>query len=398
MIKRSNALVSWLNDKNGLMEKKMVWWTKRARRARPPSFLAGFKHWDTLPEDLRDLESSNRTIPEPTHKKGQAVKSETPQYNLSSAQNVIKARLNKEMRTSGSKSRQMLARAGVRWPQRVSIRSHTSKTGKQGMKEKAADHRPSWGTTSAEEEQTGRLRTRCCFFPLPGMVLGAGTTNGRISHSANSIPGAGGKPGGPGSRCGCNRERSKRSAGPAHAGPWWPWQQSGVVESTQHQLWEKQQDHTSPKVLGAPNRRRVWNEQGWPDGGRLLRSQEQGDGAKETQAHSTFQSAPKADAESRPSWAEVTAHTSEGIAVFLSWSVLLIHRQTNLPQNTSEYWLLLVKTAQNRHRFRKGKIWIPIQVVSLTSHVTSGKSKIPTSSSTVTNQWGTHLPDFKGKR
>ena len=188
---------------------KMVWWTKRAPRARPPSFLAGFKHQDTHPEDLRDLESSNRTIPEPTPKKGQALKSETPQYNLSSAQNVIKPRLNKEMKTSRSRSQQMLARAGVRWPQRVSIRSYTSKTGKQGMKEKAADHRPSWGTTSAEEEQTGRLRTRCHFFPLPGMVLGADTTNGRISHSANSIPGAGGKPGGPGTRCGCNRKKKQ---------------------------------------------------------------------------------------------------------------------------------------------------------------------------------------------
>lgn len=113
------------------------------------------------------------------------------------------------------------------------------------------------------------------------------------------------------------------------------WPEFGVTENTQHQLRIKEQDQTSPLVLGVPHRRRVWNKQAGQMG---IAAEVSGTGGwSQGEAHSTFQSAPKADAESRPSRAKVTAHTSRGLQfspLGLYCSYTLRPTSPKIPQRT----------------------------------------------------------------
>lgn len=143
------------------------------------------------------------------------------------------------------------------------------------------------------------LKTGCHFFLLPGTALGAGTANERVSGRANGLPWAGGKPGVPATQ----RERGRgQEASRAR-----PCQALMAVAA----VWDGRK-HTAPALRKTARTKAVPRFWEHPTEGRcgmsslarwgwLLRSQEQGDGAKETQAHGTFQSAPKADAESQPS-------------------------------------------------------------------------------------------------
>ena len=87
--------------------------------------------------------------------------------------------------------------------------------------------------------------------------------------------------------------------------------------------------------------------------------------------------------------AKLTAPTSEGTAMsslglYYSYTVQLTCLK--IPLRASLCWQ---RKVQNRNRFSKGKTWIPIWLLSLTSYMTSP---------IVTHQCGRYLPHFKGKR
>lgn len=260
---------------------------------------------------------------------------------------------------------------------------HASKTLKQGIK-KALKHRRAKG----RRQQGGHWGWCLARHSAPGLTQ---PTRGQMPS-----PRARGKHGVPSSRWDWNREGQGWGAGGAAAGG----QQHQVawahldmdtpagVESPPHWLWENQQvDQTSPVDLGTPDRR-VRKESGQM--GRLLRSRNS-EIPKCKEPRSL-----RSRAHCRALQKQLLTHrqaesggspTSEGIAVSLprpyySYTV----RPT--PKKYLGGWVTVFVIAQTDRDFKKGKIGIPIQVLSLTSYVTSDKSKILlTSSSNVICQW-----------
>lgn len=148
----SNALmISWLSDKNGLLDKIAHAYT-HSHQVYPSTIFIAVKNWVTHLKDLRNLQQFQQHHLKPTSKKGRVFSSEIPKCNLCLSQNLIKTRLNKEVMTSGRRPKQTPCSEQGLGDHRQSEHQKPHFQDKQGVKEEAANHRHSWGKATAGEE------------------------------------------------------------------------------------------------------------------------------------------------------------------------------------------------------------------------------------------------------